>query len=86
MKDKTRFSFYGVTLLVESDNPGLIDLVRHDFSYFLEQKKGANANADVKISYYNVRPDYEALPEMTGKLATPRNITFSDSGKFYIDY
>jgi len=88
MKDKTRFSFYGVTLLVESDNPGLIDLVRHDFSYFLEQRQEANANADadVKVSYYNVRPDYEALPEMTGKLATPRNITFSDSGKFYIDY
>jgi hypothetical protein len=78
----SQFNFYGVGVLVESDEEEFQRSVEHDFSYFL----GPAAHPCLHISFDKSSPDYDQLPEMTASFATPRNICFSNGRHTYIDY
>jgi hypothetical protein len=79
---ESRFDFYGVGVVVESQEPIFQASVEHDFSYFLAPA----ANSSIHLTYQKSRPGYDQLPEMRCSLATPRNICFNDGQITYIDY
>jgi len=74
--------FYGVNIQIESDDTGLLDLIVHDFNYFIT----AGKKCDFLIRYHKKTPEYSKLPIMSASLATPRNICFIDKDVTYIDY
>lgn len=76
------FDFYGEGVVVESPEEEFQKSIEHDFSYFLSPE----TSPSLRITYAKARPDYDALPEMTCSLATPRNICFSNGHCTYIDY
>ncbi|MGH7336591.1 MAG: hypothetical protein ACREI7_03350 [Myxococcota bacterium] len=75
-------SFHGVGVAVASDDSELLDAVRHTFAYFA----AAAEPIELRIEHRSAKPDYDALPELTRSVATPRNITFFADGVNYIDY
>jgi hypothetical protein len=76
------FSFHGVGVRVESDDPRVLDLTRHAFAWFESEV----AEPELRITHRATPPDYDALPELTSSVATPRNICFAGAGVNYIDY
>jgi hypothetical protein len=76
------FSFHGVGVAVESADQALLEAVRHSFSFFATDIRGP----DLRIVCRLEKPDYDALPELTSSVATPRNISFMGQGLVYIDY
>lgn len=76
------FSFHGIGVAVESPDQRLLDAVRHSFSFFSAEIQ----QADLRITCWPERPDYDSLPELTSSVATPRNISFMGNGLVYIDY
>lgn len=79
---KLFLEFYGVNLQIESDDTRLLDLVIHDFNYFIT----AGKKCEFLIRYHKKTPEYSHLPIMSASLATPRNICFRDKDITYIDY
>jgi hypothetical protein len=78
----SQFDFYGIGAVVESSEEEFLHSVEHDFSYFL----GQSSHPFLNVTYNKSRPDYDALPDLTCSLATPRNICFSNGHLTYIDY
>ena len=76
------FNFFGEGVVVESPEEEFQNSIEHDFSYFL----CSETNPSLRVSFTKARPNYDALPEMTCSLATPRNICFSNGHCTYIDY
>jgi len=76
------FSFHGVGVVVESDDPRVLDLTRHAFAWFAAEV----AEPELRITHRAAPPDYDALPELASSVATPRNICFTGDGVTYIDY
>lgn len=82
MANKITFSFYNITVCVESDEDAVLDFIKHDFSYFASSID----SCDLKITYHCQKPDYDKLPEMVSFLATPRNICYKHQKITYVDY
>ena len=83
MQHKTFFSFYGIGVLVETENMEIAAAAKHNFSYFYS---ATIAGTNIKIYYHEWSLPYSSLPVMTSTAATPRNICYKDSDKAYIDY
>jgi hypothetical protein len=79
---RATFVFHGVGVAVDSSERALLDATRRSFSFF----ETAVAEPDLHIEHRAERPDYDALPELTSSVATPRNICFVGGGLTYIDY
>jgi len=78
----SQFDFYGVGVLVESQEDEFQRSVEHDFSYFLAPAPVP----PIRLTFKRSPPDYDRLPEMVCSLATPRNLCFNNGRYTYIDY
>lgn len=76
--------FYGTGVHLESPSADVVDAVRLDFSYFATPEPAAPPA--LWIGHESAAPDYDALPDLTCSLATPRNICFERGDLTYIDY
>jgi hypothetical protein len=79
-----RFTFYGLTIALESDSADLLDQARRDFSYF--RAAAGEGKDEFHIHAYAAPPAYADLPALPAAFFTPRNVCFRDGDVTYIDY
>lgn len=77
------FHFYGTTLAAESPDPELVDQVRRDFLHFHIPPR---ESVDMMVRLLREEPSYADLPSVPATIITPRNVSFKDGNKTYIDY
>ncbi len=79
--------FHGVLALVRTNSDEVRDRVAKDFSYFLcETSPEQEAAAEYSVEANNAVPDWDALPELTATVQTPRNHCYTDGDVTYLDY
>ena len=76
------FDFYGLTVQVESENQGLVNEVKRDFSFFSTEKEKGEIRIDIKLT----PPSYEGFQEIPAQFVTPRNVCYKDKNRTIIDY
>jgi hypothetical protein len=81
-----RFSFYGFEVDVESASPEIISEVTRDFAWFISSSDKPVEPARLTLKLELAEPDWAGLPSVPASVITPRNITFRDNGRTYVDY
>jgi hypothetical protein len=81
-----RFSFYDYEVDVEGTTVEIIAEVARDFAWFASNGDGAPKPADLTLQLELTEPPWKGLPSVPASVITPRNVTFQDGGKTYIDY
>ncbi|MGA8937637.1 MAG: hypothetical protein WB439_00595 [Acidobacteriaceae bacterium] len=78
------FDVYGVTVAITSGDPQLGVHLAEDFEHFrVEQLASA---PELSLSLHKRAPPYEGVPERPASVYTPRNVSFEQGGRTYIDY
>lgn len=77
--------FYGVLARVETDDAEVLRRVQMDFSYF-QAEPGVEGEAAYTIDARRAEPDWDALPELTAQVQTPRNHCYTQGDLTYLDY
>lgn len=78
------FDVYGVTVAFDSTDPRLASNLAEDFEFF--RVEHLNAPPDLSLYLHQSRPPYEHAPNKPAAVYTPRNVSFQDAGRTYIDY
>lgn len=84
MAEKVDLDFYGVRVSVSSESSALLEEVRRDFIFFSTTDTSAAPALEVTLEI--AEPPYAGLPDITSTVLTPRNISFKDRDRTYIDY
>jgi hypothetical protein len=79
-----RFSFYGLTIAVDTTSADLLDEARRDFFFF--RVNSGEVAGEFRIHACAAAPSYAELPALPATFYTPRNVCFRDGGVTYIDY
>lgn len=81
------FSFYGITVRLESVNAAVIDDLRRDFAFFHAASASDEAAPALLTIVIDARPPaYDGLPQMRARYTTPRNVCYYHAGTKYVDY
>jgi hypothetical protein len=82
-----RFSFYGLTVEVLSDNREIVDEVGRDFAWFVvKDMTTPSVRPDLQIELKLESPPWATLPAIRASVITPRNVTFRNGEVTYVDY
>jgi hypothetical protein len=84
VSDVQLFSVYGVTVAIRSTDAELTTHLAEDFEHF----RVDHIPTTPRISVYLCHsvPPYERVPGNVATVYTPRNVSFADNGRTYIDY
>jgi hypothetical protein len=75
---------YGVTAVIASAVPSLVNDIAEDFAHFRVESFAAPPMLSVRMHLQ--APPYESVPSRAATVYTPRNVSFQDKGTTYIDY
>lgn len=75
-------SFYGVNVLLNSDDAHLVENIQRDFSFF----KSGKGQPHLTLDAFHREPAYETLAPMEAAYLSPRNVCYWREGLKYIDY
>ncbi len=81
-----RFSFYDYEVDVEGTTDEITNEVARDFAWFVSNGDHSHKSADLRLELELKEPPWKGLPSAPAAVITPRNVTFRDGGKAYIDY
>jgi hypothetical protein len=76
------FTFYGMTIVVRSSSPAIVEEIRRDFSYF----HAPTGEAQVEVRAHLNTPPYAELPPAPAFRFTLRSVCFLLGERVYIDY
>ena len=77
-----KLSFYGFCIEIKCNDPGTLEGVKRDFSFFVTGEGIPQALFEV----FAEPPDYKALPSLKASFYTPRNICYKHGNLSFIDY
>jgi hypothetical protein len=78
------FDVYGFQFTLNSENAGqAIADVSEDFAFFRRDSVAAGA---MPVVLHGVDPPYDTIPQKPATVYTPRNISFTDGSRTYVDY
>ncbi len=79
--------FHGVRSHVRTDSNEVLERVAMDFAYFLSPAPGdGDDGAQYSVEARYGEPDWDALPELTAQVHTPRNHCYTLGDLTYLDY
>jgi len=81
-----RFSFYNYEVDVEGTTDEIVNEVARDFAWFGSNGDSGLKPVDLTLKLELADPHWNGLPSVPASVITPRNVTFRDGGRTYIDY
>lgn len=78
--------FHGVRVRIEVDDEEVARRVQEDFLFFADALDSLPLKPDFVIRARLAAPDYDALPELTATVHTPRNVCYTQGNVTYLDY
>lgn len=76
------FDFHGLTVRVDSPASSLFEEVRRDFAYFERPLRPAKLTIELHLA----PAPYDRLPALTASLISPRNVSYRNGTRKYLDY
>gem|GEM_PF-944804 len=76
------YDVYGYRFALEGDCPEALDGVLSDFEFFQRD----SVDEPRRIRLIHAEPPFETAPPREATVYTPRNVSFTDDGKTYLDY
>jgi hypothetical protein len=76
------FNFYGLQIMVKSENTAIIKDIHRDFSFF----HSAPVEPSAVVEVIEDSGPRNSLPQLRASLQTPRNIVYRDHEHSYVDY
>ena len=76
-------NFYGVSVAISSDCPGVIQKLLKDFSYFISL---SSVSRDLTVEIYQSDPPYGEIEGLISKGQTVNTISYQRHGTKYFDY
>lgn len=76
------YDVYGYRFSLEGDCPEALDGVLSDFEFFQRE----SVENPRRIRLIHAEPPFDSAPPREATVYTPRNVSFTDDGKTYLDY
>ncbi len=76
-------NFYGISVAVSSDCPGVVTKLAKDFSYFVSL---SSISRDITVEIFQMTPPYEQIEGLISEGQTKNAISYKKHGVKYFDY
>jgi hypothetical protein len=83
-QDVGLFDVHGVTVAVRSTDPELTAHLAEDFEHFRVHR--LEGKPRISLDLRQAKPPYDRVPGKMATIYTPRNVSFAENGRTYIDY